>query len=295
MKILSFGEILFDIIEDDPHLGGAPLNFAAHVSQCGMESYIYSKVGNDELGKAAIKEVKKLGVNPEFIQQDEQHPTGTVTVTLSKGQPEYVIHTPVAYDFMRYEQEVGEIHFDLLYFGSLAQRNDLSRITLKTLAEHNSFRHIFYDVNLRKGCYNRGIIHESLNFTSILKLNDGEVMVLSELLFEKALSIKGFCNQVVKAYPVKLILITAGEKGSYVYQNGELEFVSGYKAEVSDTVGAGDAFSAGFVFKYLQSDNAISASKTANYLGAYVASRRGAIPKYDEGVRKMLGHPVSLD
>ncbi|MBL3656222.1 carbohydrate kinase family protein [Fulvivirga sediminis] len=288
MKILSFGEVLFDIIEEKEYLGGAPLNFIAHIAQCGLSGYMYSKVGDDDLGNLALEKMRELRVSTQFVQQDEQHPTGTVNVTLTDGQPEYTIQRSVAYDFIRYDSEVYKHHFDLIYFGSLAQRSDLSQITLKTLVEQNQFKHVFYDVNLRAEGYNRNIITHSMEMCTILKLNDGEVMVLSDLLFQHSLSMKKFCAYVSEQFGIGLILITAGEKGSYIYRHGVLEFITGDKVKVVDTVGAGDAFSAGFVYKFLKTGNALAASKTANSLGAFVASRQGAIPIYSEEVKRTL-------
>ncbi|UII27284.1 PfkB family carbohydrate kinase [Fulvivirga maritima] len=264
------------------------MNFIAHIAQCGLPGYMYSKVGDDDLGNRALEQMESLGVGTQFVQQDEQHATGTVNVKLTNGQPEYTIHRPVAYDFIRYDSEIYKYHFDLIYFGSLAQRNDLSQITLKTLVEQNQFKHIFYDVNLRKDGYNRTIISDSMDMCTILKLNDGEVMMLSDLLFQQSLSMKKFCAKVVDQFDIGLILITAGEKGSYIYRHGVLEFIPGYKVKVADTVGAGDAFSAGFVYKFLKTGNILVASKTANALGAFVASQPGAIPKYSEEVKRAL-------
>ena len=291
MRVLSFGEILFDIIEGEPYLGGAPLNFAAHLAECGAESYIFSRVGEDDLGRQAVAKIKALGVKTDLIQKDPQHPTGTVEVILDKGQPDFVIHENVAWDFIEAEEAeefFEDAEFDILYFGTLAQRHLTSRETLMDLLMGAQVDKIFYDVNLRKGYYSREILHNSVGLCHILKLNDDEVKVLSFLLFEEEMEMAEFTQTVVEEYEVETIIITAGDKGCYVYDGDELIFVKGYPAQVQDTVGAGDAFSAAFVYRYFYTQDAQQSADVANRLGAFVASSRGPIPAYTDEIRKML-------
>ena len=132
MKVLSFGEILYDLIEEDPYLGGAPLNFAAHLSKLGADCFMLSRVGQDELGEQALSELENHNIKANYMGIDPVHPTGTVTVTLEDGHPDYVIHTDVAYDFIELENwdQLKEESFDVLYFGTLAQRGMVSTIAL---------------------------------------------------------------------------------------------------------------------------------------------------------------------
>ena len=292
MKALSFGEILFDVIENEPYLGGAPLNFAAHLAQCGVESYIFSKVGADKLGAEALRQVKRLGVITDFIEVDKAHATGTVNVVLSAGQPDYTITENVAYDFITLKGKaaaLGETEFDLLYYGTLAQRSPQSRETLRQIVAQKRFKQVFYDVNVRKGFYSREILENSLRHCSMLKLNDEEVKVLSQLLYQQELSMEGFSRKTVAAYGIALVIITAGAEGCYLFEEGQLHFVPGQAVVVADTVGAGDAFSAAFVYKYLGGASALEAAKVATKLGAYVASCRGPIPAYTPEIREALG------
>lgn len=291
MKVLSFGEILFDIIEGQPYLGGAPLNFAAHLARCGAKSYIISRVGADELGKLAHLKIEELGVETGLIQKDGQHATGTVDVVLENGQPDYTIQEQVAWDYIE-AGEAGklmeEAEFDVFYFGTLAQRNKKSRESLHDLLKHSHIGQIFYDVNLRKGYYDREILQNSLRLCTILKLNDEEVRKLSALLFEKEMDNEVFAEAVVKEYGVETIVVTSGEEGCYVFVEGNMIFVKGYPAQVQDTVGAGDAFSAAFIYHFFHTQNAQQAADVANRLGAFVASSRGPIPPYTDEIRKML-------
>ncbi|MGB4776183.1 MAG: PfkB family carbohydrate kinase, partial [Daejeonella sp.] len=224
MKVLAFGEILWDIIEGKPHLGGAPLNFIAHMAQYGVKSYIISRVGNDSFGETALSQAAKYGVNTTLIQLDAIHETGTVDVKLENGQPDYWIKNEVAYDFIEFnelESRIGSLDFDLFYFGSLAQRGPVSADTLKAIFSTHKFKHVFYDVNLRKGGYSKLIIMNSLRLCDVLKLNVDEVSEISEVLFEDLFfSLRQFCELVSEIYAIKIIVITAAEKGCYVFEKG---------------------------------------------------------------------------
>lgn len=291
MKSLAFGEILWDIINGDPHLGGAPLNFASHIAQCGAQSFIISRVGDDNLGKSAIARVKENRVNTQYIQVDPTHPTGTVKVSIEDGQPDYTIHENVAYDYIEYNEDVknlSNLKFDLFYFGSLAQRHKVSAYTLNTVLNNNNFTDIFYDVNIRKDGFNGIILNDSLGYATILKLNVAELPIMSELVFEEVLSNEDFCKRLTEKFAIRIIIITAAEKGCYIYTNQHLSHVSGIKVEVADAVGAGDAFSAAFVSHYFKTKNAIKAASVANKIGAFVASKKGAIPPYSDEIKKML-------
>ncbi len=292
MKVLSFGEILWDIIEGKKYLGGAPFNFSAHISQCGAEAFIVSRLGKDTLGKKAHQEVIKWKVDPSFIQWDETYPTGTVDVSLQEGQPTYRINTQVAYDFIAAEElhEKIKIHdFDIFYFGTLAQRNPVSARALQKIMQDYTFKHVFCDLNLREGHYTKETIENSLKLCSILKLNHEEVQVLSSLFYREPLSEQLFAQKIAQDYHQKIIIITAGAEGCYVYYQGELHKIGAQKVKVKDAVGAGDSFSAAFLFKYLRNADPVEAGKAANRVGGFVASSRGAIPSYSNEIRELLG------
>jgi len=292
MRALAFGEILWDIIEGKPHLGGAPLNFIAHMAQYGVRPYIISRVGNDAFGEIALDQATKYGVDTTFVQRDEIHETGTVEVTLYNGQPDYVIKKEVAYDFIEFnelEARLGSMDFDLFYFGSLAQRSPVSADTLKTILTTHKFKHIFYDVNLRKDGYTKMIIMSSLRFCDILKLNVDEVSEISEILFEDLFfSLRQFCDIIAEVYAIKIIVITAAEKGCYVFEQNNFVHLPVHKIDLQDAVGAGDAFSASFMYEYLKHGDVIQAATKANQIGAFVASQKGPIPLYTSDVLEIL-------
>lgn len=291
MKVLAFGEILWDIIEGEQYLGGAPFNFAAHCVQCGNKASVISRVGNDLLGIRAYDECARHKVKPDFIQFDRRLPTGMVTVNLSMGQPDYVIHENAAYDFIEDSdvlQKLDHSSADVVYFGSLAQRNDKSRQTLYDLIARLKCKHIFYDVNLRKGGYNEAILRESLKFSTIFKLNLDELPVVSKIFIGTELQPEDFCRSITDMFPgIAIVIITASDKGCFIFDK-KFSYVAGVPVEVTDAVGAGDAFSAAFMHSYFRNEDALTAAKIANTVGAYVATKSGAIPTYSNLIKETL-------
>jgi len=139
----------------------------------------------------------------------------------------------------------------------------------------------FYDVNLRQKYYSKEIINKSLSVSGIVKLNDDEAKVLPEIVFNKKMDEKEFATELCRGYRVKIVCVTRGGNGCAVYSGGEFREIPGIKVKVIDTVGSGDAFSAGFLFKHCSGKDPFEAAEFANRLGAFVASKRGAIPDYD--------------
>jgi len=289
MKSVAFGEVLWDIIDGEPHLGGAPLNFAAHLAKASAESHIISKVGNDDLGSAAVRQIQLLGVHTGFIEVDPDHKTGTVDVFLEDGQPDYNINPSVAYDYI--VEDTLPISFsevNLFYFGTLIQRHEVSRKALYKILDFNSFEFIFYDVNLRKDCYTKDSIHRSLQYANIVKVNKGEVDIINEILFQATGGMEDFLRRCVSDYETALIIVTDGGNGCYIHQNGHTTHVPGVKADVKDAIGAGDSFSAAFMYKFFRTRDVFISARVANVVGAYVASRQGAIPVYSTEVKAIL-------
>ena len=289
MKVLAFGEILWDIIEGSSHIGGAPLNFAAHSVKSGAKGSIISCLGSDDLGLEAKRIVAGLGVGTDHIGIDSDHPTGTVEVFLSEGQPDYLIVENVAYDFITKDLiPDSAAEFDIFYFGTVVQRSETTQQTLYKLLDTRSCALRFYDVNLRKSCYSAETIKKSFEYANVIKLNDEEVAEVSKLVFNQELEMNDFVRNCHKRYQPEIVLITAGEDGCYVFWHDELHHIEGEKVIVKDAIGAGDAFSAAFMYNYFHSHDAVLAASVANKIGAYVASQEGAIPDYPEDFKKIL-------
>ena len=252
MNVLSFGEIVWDIIEEEEHLGGAPLNLAAHLAQLGYQSDLVSRVGADRRGGAALDAMKRIGVDASLVQVDPVHPTGYVDVFVDgQGNPDFTIHQQVAYDFISFEAPLrdwlGNDRFDVFTFGTLCQRNEVSRNTLRQTLDAVRAAHVFCDVNLRQDFYDRDIIAHSLQRSTIVKLNHAETVALSGLLFREELDESTFASRIQEEYSVGLVCVTKGAEGCTVYDGGHRVDCPGTKVQVADTLGAGDAFSASFL------------------------------------------------
>lgn len=320
IRALTFGEALFDIIKGVPLLGGAPLNLAAHLAKLGARPAVITAVGNDSLGEILISRAKKMGIETSYILIDEKRPTGTVNVELKgEGIPIFTINEEVAWDAIILDEEkfksLKEVEWDVFCFGTLAQRSEVNRNTLKRLLSEIKAKHFFYDINLRTGFYKEEWILSSLESSTILKMNEEEAMFVSNMLFGQEFFSQEFfnpqflsgksamqnkmynklCSRLIEKYPdVVAICITKGPDGAAVYSNGTYEETRTTPAEIEDTVGAGDAFSAGFLYTYLSGSSASKAASVATILGTYVASKPGSVPEYSKELIEKL-KSVGLD
>lgn len=283
MNFIAFGEVLWDVIDKEEYLGGAPLNLLAHAKIMGADSYLISAIGNDERGQKIAAQLKgDVAVSDTLVQVNE-HPTGWVDVDLSgDGQPTYTIHEEVAFDNIAFTDEMKmsleQSTYDIFCFGTLAQRSTVSRETLYKILESIHTKEVFFDVNLRQNYYNREMIEKSLNSSSIVKLNDGEVTVLAKLLYDEELSNIDLSSKIISDFELKIVIVTKGKKGCSVYATNEAMSLGGIKVTPTDTVGAGDAFSAAFLYTYLSTGDIGKSAEFANKVGAYVTSQSGAIP-----------------
>jgi fructokinase len=299
VNILSFGAVLWDIIEGQECLGGAPFNVAAHLAQCGARSFICTRVGQDELGRRVLAEMQRLNVDQTFVTVDETHPTGTVTVSLgAAGQPSYVIHENVAWDFITVDTALLDAlptyKFAAVCFGSLDQRYNVSRRALFALLDRLTKVPAFFDVNLRQQYYSAALIRDSLARATLLKLNNDETRVLGRLLYDDDFSDERFAQRVAEEFQLEVVIVTRGDQGCAVWHAGRFVECPGRKVQTVDAVGAGDAFSAGFLYEYCRGKSPLEAVQTANELGAFVASHRGAIPPLGEDLRRRIaaGGPI---
>ncbi|MEG2004365.1 MAG: PfkB family carbohydrate kinase, partial [Clostridia bacterium] len=213
MKLLAFGEILFDIFGSEKHIGGAPLNFACHFSKLGGESYMASAVGADSMGDEALKYLKKYNVKTDFTAQIDGFSTGSCIVTLKDGIPGYNLVRDVAYDNIPIIKIEKDTHnFDALYFGTLAERNETSSKTLDYIIKEFNYREVFYDINIRQTFYDFNKITERLKKATILKLSRDEMFVFGTN------KIDALFNMVCQKNPfIKLIILTLDKDGSMVF------------------------------------------------------------------------------
>lgn len=283
MKILAIGEIIFDIFGNDAVIGGAPLNFCAHCVACGGRAALISGVGNDEYGKAALGYLKHFGVESCFVCRNELE-TGKCIVSVKNGNPSYNVLRPAAYD--KAQADISAIRAygaDVFAFGTLIQREEKSRNTVKDILENCSFDNVFCDINLRKGCYDAESCRLCLENATILKLSSEEEPLLAKFgFYESAADEKKLLANIAKSFAdIRLILYTKGENGSVVYDtvNGKYECFSAVKTSVASTVGAGDSYSAAFLCEYLESGDIRKAGVAGAELSAFVVSKKEAIPE----------------
>lgn len=297
VRIVSIGEILWDVIGPSEYLGGAPLNFAAHAAKLGYEVFLVSAVGDDERGRKALEGVRACGVSTELVQIAPGKPTGTAEVELDPdGRPMFRIVRPAAYDFVRLTlpvlKRIAELKPDWIYFGTLYHvSNQALASTLRLLDEIPAAR-TFYDVNLRDGNWNLATVEQLASHANIIKLSDSEAEFLDASLESDGLqaSVEDFCQRWSGQYSCKIICITFGERGCGIYRDNAYTAVPGCKVEVADTIGAGDAFDAGFLYGIDQGWDLHRCGSFANAVAALVASRHGAIPEWsvDEALAMMV-------
>jgi len=269
--VIAFGEVLWDIIDGVPHIGGAPFNFAAHVVKCGLSAAIVSSVGNDDLGRRAREAVVRLGVDGALLGTHPTLPTGTVNVMLKDGIPSYEIVRPVAWDEIALAGAALPAKPRAFYFGSLAQRAPGSAKALGELLAAFAASLVFFDVNLRQDYWSKPLIEHCLGATDILKVNDEEMSTL------------GFsASALFAAHPrLKTVIETRGASGCAVWSRTGERFTSPAVPDgpVVDTVGAGDAFSAAFLAAVLDGKPLEAAARAGNVRAGQVAARAGAIPE----------------
>lgn len=270
-EVLAFGELLWDIIDGEPHIGGAPFNFAAHAARCGLRTALVSAVGDDALGKRALDAAARLGVDSSLVATHRTLPTGTVNVTVKDGMPSYDIVRPAAWDEIPLPPAAGGVKAAVLYFGTLAQRSAPSAATLEALLDTAAGDAVFFDVNLRQDFWSRETVERGIAKADFLKVNDDERAILGL-----------DADDLFARHPrLRAVIETRGAQGCVVSARGEKPFASpaAPSGPVVDTVGAGDAFAAAFIAEVLKGGSLQSAAEAGNRRAGMVAARPGAVPE----------------
>jgi fructokinase len=279
--VVGIGELLWDVFPDHKQMGGAPCNFAYHVSRLGIESLAISAIGHDELGEEIIRKLDAVGLHYDIQKVD--HITGIVQVTLScDGVPQYEICQPVAWDFIGMKPEYAGVAkaAKAVCFGSLAQRSEVSRATIcEFVAQVPDTALKIFDINLRQQFYSKSLIEESLSLCNILKINDDEIKIVADM-FGLHGSDEQNCMALLQEFKLKLVALTCGINGSYLVTKEETSFMETPKVVVADTVGAGDSFTAAMVVGLLIGKPLKEIHQMAVNLSAYVCTQHGAMPKY---------------
>ncbi|WP_406695025.1 carbohydrate kinase [Singulisphaera sp. Ch08] len=288
-KILAVGEVLWDLLPTGKQLGGAPANFTFHCRSLGALARLVTRVGDDDLGRQVLERFRLLGLPTEMVQVDPTWPTGTVTVTLSAdGQPRFTIHEHVAWDRIAADEAdlAAAREADAVYFGSLAQRSESARQAIRSLvsaARPGAIR--VFDVNLRAPFIDRDVIAESLELADVLKLNDSELPELAAM-FDLPAGVREAMEELARRFSLSLVALTRGVNGSLLLADGQWSDHPGRPAEVSDTIGAGDAFTACLVVGLLADRSLDAINSHANEVAAFVCSQPGGTPAIPDALKR---------
>ena len=280
--VIGMGEALWDVLPEGKKIGGAPANFAYHVSQFGLPSCVVSAIGNDPLGHEIIENFTSKGLTHQI--ETVPYPTGTVQVEIDQaGVPQYEIKENVAWDNIPYTAKLEQLaeKTSAICFGSLAQRNVVSRNTINRFldaipAENDPL--IVFDVNLRQGFYNKEILCNSMKRCNILKINDEELVTVSRMFGYPGIDLQDKCWILLGKYNLRMLILACGINGSYVFTPGNVSFQPTPKVEVADTVGAGDSFTAAFISSILKGKSVAEAHSRAVQTSAFVCTKKGAMP-----------------
>ena len=303
--ILGIGELLWDLLPGDTlksgnaqpfgSLGGAPANFSVMAARLGNHAAILSRIGRDDPGRAAIARLGPTSADTNFLQIDTAHETGRVTVTIDGGQPSYTIHEPAAWDFLELTDQWVQLaeRADAICFGTLAQRSTESRQTIQTLVAQTSASCLrIFDGNLRAPYYSGEVIQESLELATVFKLNDAEVPRVLALLGLPACdpgergALLSAAKRLLDEFPMlQMMAVTCGSQGSLLLTREGSHDHPGYPVKVADTIGAGDAFTAGMTHYLLRGADLATMNDAGNRWGAWMASQSGAMPALPDSMR----------
>ena len=280
MRLITIGEILWDVIGGQEHLGGALLNLSVHASRLGHDVSLVSAVGADQRGDRALEAMSALGLSTELVQRSHERPTGIVTVTVANdGQPEFEIHRPAAYDSMKVDKAALERLIswepDWLCYGTLLSMYPHGRDLLLETMDALPRTRRFYDVNLRPKSFTSELVLKLLERATVVKLNQDEVHSLDRMFQRSTRTLEEFCRDQAERWGWEAVCVTRGELGCAILACDQYVEVPGYRVKVADTVGAGDAFAAAFLHGLNAGWPAAQIGDFANRLGALVASRRG--------------------
>ncbi len=288
-SVLSIGEILWDIFPTAKHLGGAPVNFAYHARQLGLDAKPVSRIGRDSLGSELLEILKTKNIPTDFIQLDPVHPTGTVEVRMTGSDHQFIIHENVAWDFIQTTPEIlnAAKSAHAVCFGSLAQRTPTSRATIQTIVKACPGLKIC-DINLRQQFFTPEILETSLRLTNVLKLNIDELFVLKDIFALGGTLPADLCQNLITRFNLSFICATRGPDGALLVTKNQIVDQPGKQVNVVDTVGCGDAFCAALVHGLLTEKPLEHIAQNANEIGTFVATCPGATPDWPQTLKSSL-------
>jgi fructokinase len=293
MRVISIGEILWDLIGGTEYLGGAPFNLCVHLTQLGHQTFFVSGVGDDERGKRALETVAAFGIETKFITVSNEAATGVSEIILDEeGKATHHLPRPAAYDFSTLDSiQRAALEADApnwICYGTLFQIEENPRALTTQLFRDMPGAKRFFDINLRPRCWNPKLVEELLHLANAVKLNDDEVATLSGVFDWPSYSTEQFAAHAAQRFGLDMLCITRGADGCALWRQGEYVESPGFAVEVSDTVGAGDAFSSALLHGLDQNWPLSEIAEFANRVGALVAGRAGATPAWTEEEARAL-------
>lgn len=293
--VLCIGELLWDSLPAGLFLGGAPFNVACHLHAFGVRAEMGTRVGADRLGQEALERLRGYGVSTDLVQIDTEVPTGFSKVELDyEGVPKYEIVAPAAWDAIEASSELRQhaAGARAIVFGSLAQRNAVTRATINEICRGSALK--VFDVNLRPPYDDPQCVRESLGHANIVKVNGDELQRLRSW-FDLPESLGDAIAALAEKFRCQVVCVTFGKDGSALWRRGQLVEHPGYKVDVKDTVGAGDAFLAALLVGLFEGHDDLLLLKRANLVGAYLATHTGALPAYrEDAIMDIAGADSSL-
>ncbi len=279
MKIVAFGELLWDLFPDGAKIGGAPLNLVFRVNTLGDQGLLISRIGQDEQGADALKMLNKLKISDELIQIDPVFPTGIATVRVgSEGRPDYIIEPDQAFDHIGISPEILKLmaEADCICFGTLVQRAEISRNTLREIVTAAPSALKYLDLKPRKNCFTKQVIEDSLRMANILRVKESELYLLKNELSLFEYESNSLAQELINEYSLDVILVTRSKAGAFALdKEGAYYEDQGYVIDLVDTVGSGAAFSAAFLNVYLSEKDLYAALRFGNAAGALTAETHG--------------------
>jgi fructokinase len=285
-KIVAFGEVVWDILPNGKTLGGTPSNMVFRCNSFSEQGFLLSRVGDDELGTEALEKLKDLGISDDNVQMDTEFPTGTVHITFDNNyDPRYVVTPDVAFDHIEFSAEALKLvrEADCLFYGLLPQRFGISKNTLRELIKESPDSLHFFDLKLFEHFFNVAVVENLLGSSNIVRIKEKEIPFLSSELGLNAENLNVFSAGLLQKYKIDLILITRGQNGVFAFHQKEGAFYDlGYKIEITDNIGSGMAFSAGFLHYYLNGKSIQQALNFGNAAGALNTTKRGATSYFNK-------------
>lgn len=282
--IISFGEVLWDLFPEGERFGGAPANFACHAAILGGKVSMASAVGDDARGRESMRILQSFGVDVSLLQVIPDAPTGTVGVTLdAQGKPTFTIHQGSAWDRLCWQPELQSPieKSDAVYFGTLGQRFDTSRATIRqamNVARSAGIPRVL-DINLRPPFFDATMIRESTELASVLKLSDDELPeVCAACDIKSSQPPQELLGRLQREQSLELVIMTRGAEGAMLASSQGIVEQPGIPTTVRDTVGAGDSFTAAFLLGWLRREAHEHVLRKACEVAAAVCAHLGAVP-----------------